>query len=85
MKTSSEGDPTTSLGSTVFTLGQSFLLSRLNILGCKLNLVLLFPPPVNMKDFFSRLCIVRGCFDSHGKKHKQQLQSQLLPPFPREF
>lgn len=69
----------------VLTLGQPLLLSRPNILGCKLNPILTFPPPGKMKDFFSRLCIVRGCFVSRGRRHRQQPCSQLLLPFPRGF
>lgn len=90
LKTSADGGPTTSPGSplyssVVFTLGQSFLLFRLNILGCKLNPILTFPPPGKMKDFFSRLCIVRGCFVSLGRRRRQQPRSSSSSPFPEDF
>lgn len=86
-KTSAYGDPTASPGSplyssVVFTLGQSLLLSRPNILGCELNTIPTSPPPGKMKDFFSRLCIARGCFVSRGSRRRQQPHSQLLLPLP---
>lgn len=87
LKTSAYGDATASPGtplysSVVFTLGQSLLLSRPNILGCKLNTIPTSPPPGKMKDFFRRLCIARGCFVSRGRRRRQQPHSQLLLPFP---
>lgn len=90
LKTSADGGPTTSPGSplyssVVFTLGQSFLLFRLNIFGCKLNPILTFPPPGKMKDFFSRLCIVTGYFVSHGRRRRQQPRSSSSSPFPEDF
>lgn len=73
---SNSGSPSHS--SVVFTLGHSFLLSRLNILGCKL--ISHFLSHVQWR--WSRLWVVRGCFVSHARRSKEQLHSQPLLPFP---